>query len=478
VKSSPLSRRAVLRGVGASLALPWLEVMAPQQARAQTQAAPLRFAMVYSPNGFLMDKWTPATTGTGWATPPLLQALAPFRDDFNVLSGLGNYTASIAPEFGGSHTRATGSYLTQCPLGGTVRMAVKNGISLDQILAQAIGRQTRFPSLQVGSRASSATGTCEDNYACAYNNNLSWASPTMFLPKQVNPRDVFDRLFGDGGGARPGMPGPVDHRAFYGKSILDVVAGRADQLRQRVGRADRNKLDEYFTSVREVEKRLDGLAGATIPGQPGVTVGQCAVPAAPRDSSMGPIPFAEHLDMLSDLIALAFQCDVTRVATYMFEHSFSDARNFGFLGVTRGHHQLSHSRDFASLEKIDRFYVERFAYLLGKLKAMNEGDRTVLDNSIIYFGSEFGDGGGHDHRELALLVAGKAGGRWKTGLHVDYPLHPDEGTGVDGVGNPLDTQLAHLHLTTLRAFGQETPTFGVDGKGMPMATRPLGEFVL
>jgi hypothetical protein len=473
VKSFSLSRRAMLRGAGASLALPWLEAMAPRQARAQ-QAAPLRFAMVYSPNGFLMDKWTPATTGTGWATPPLLEALAPFRDDFNVLSGLGNYTASIAPEFGGSHTRATGSYLTQYPLGGTIRMAVKNGISLDQILAKAIGGQTRFPSVQVGSRASSATGTCEDSYACAYNNNLSWASPTMFLPKQVNPRDVFNRLFGEG--VAPSAE--ATKRAFYGKSILDVVAVRADQLRQRLGKVDRNKLDEYFTSVRDVEKRLDGLAGASIPGLPGATVGQCVVPASPRDASMGAIPFTEHLDLLSDLIALAFQCDVTRIATYMFEHSFSDARNFSFLGVSRGHHQLSHTRDFASLEKINRFYVERFGYLLARLKGMQEGDRTVLDNSIIYFGSEFGDGGGHDHRKLALLVAGKAGGRWKTGLHVDYPPHPDEGTGVDGLGNPLDTQLAHLHLTTLRAFGLDTPSYGADARGMPMATRPLTEFVV
>jgi hypothetical protein len=474
MKSFQLSRRAVLRGLGASMALPWLEAMAPRHASAQPAAA-LRWAMLYSPNGFLMNKWTPTTTGTGWAMPPLLESLASYKDDFNVLSGLGNYTASIAPEFGGSHTRATGSYLTQTPLGGTVKMAVKNGISLDQILAKEIGSRTKFPSIQLGTRASSATGACEDNYACAYNNNLSWSGPTTFLPKQVNPRDVFNRLFGAGAPKPiPGMPGPVDNSAFFGKSILDVVARRADVLRQKVGKTDKAKLDEYFTAVREVEGRLERIGGMTVPG-----ANQCVVPAPPKDSAMGEIPFPEHLNLMSDMIALAFQCDVTRIATFMFEHSFSDARSFAFLpGVTVRHHAVSHSTNLVQEEKINRFYVERFAYLLGKLKAMKEGDRTVLDNSIIYFGSEFGDGHLHDHRKVALLVAGKAGGRWKTGLHVDYPPDPNAGTGVDGKGNPLDTQLAHLHLTTLRAFGINQPTFGVDEKGMPMATRTLPEFVV
>jgi hypothetical protein len=460
------------------MALPWLEVMAPR--RAHAQAAPLRFAMVYSPNGFLMDRWTPTSTGTGWAMPPLLAPLAPYKDDINILTGVGNYTASIASEFGGSHTRACASFLTQTPVGGTVNVPIKNGISLDQILAKAFGSQTKFPSLQLGTRGTTGTGKCEDNYACAYNTNLTWSEQSMFLPKQVNPRDVFNRLFGDGAPTpMPGMPRPPDNRAFYGKSILDVVAQRADALRKRVGKTDKGKLDEYFTSVREVELRLDRIAGMTVPGTGGA-VSQCTLPAPPQDVRMGTmIPFTEHLNLMSDMLALAFQCDATRFITYMFEHSFSDERDLRFLpGVTMRHHQVSHTRNTAMIEKINLFYVERFGYLLGKLKAMKEGDRTVLDNSIIYFASEFGDGYVHDHRKLALMTVGKAGGRWKTGLHIDYPPHPDPGTGVDGKGNPLDTQLAHLHLTTLRAFGMNTPSFGLDEKGQPMATKTLPEFVI
>ena len=344
----------------------------------------------------------------------------------------------------------TGSLLTQCPIGAPGK-ATMNGISLDQILAKEIGTKTKFPSMQVGSRASSTTGACEDTYACAYNNNISWSGPTTPLPKQVNPRDVFNRLFGDGAPApMPGMPAPIDNRALYGKSILDVVAQRADALRMRAGKADKSKLDEYFTAVREVEARLNRLTN------PGTTpVAQCVLPAPPKDAQAGAIPFPEHLNLLSDLIALAFQCDVTRIATFMYEHSFVDARSLtAFIpGVKGQHHAITHSNDGRQEELIDRFYVERFGYLLGKLKAMKEGDKTVLDNSIIYLTSEFGNANLHNHRILPVIIAGKAGGKWKTGLHVNYPPHPDKGTGVDGLGNPLDTQMAHLHLTTLRAFG-------------------------
>jgi hypothetical protein len=468
MKPFRLSRRACLRGLGVSLALPGLEAMAPSPARAQPSA--LRFLCIFSPNGFLMNKWTPAGTGTGWATPPLLAALEPFRPDFNIISGLGNYTASIASRFGGSHTRATGSLLTQCPIAFSSGSGVRNGISLDQIIANRLGDQTRFPSLQLGSRAGSLTGDCEDGYSCAYQNNISWSGPTTPLPKQVNPRDIFNRLFGDG--AAPSAQRP-ERKAIYGKSILDLVSARATTLRARLGRTDRTKLDEYLSSVREVEQRLEraplGLPG----GSPA-----CAPGAPPRDAGQGAIPFPEHLDLLSDLIALALQCDLTRVVTYMFEHAFSDVRSFSFLpGVTGRHHAITHSNQLVQEEKIDRFYVDRVAYLLGKLKAIREGDRTLLDNSIVYFTSEFGNGHEHDHRQLAMLVAGKAGGRWKTGLHLDYPLDPGPATGPDGVGNPNDTQLAHLHLTTLHAFGIDQATFGQDDKGNPVATRPLSELL-
>jgi hypothetical protein len=473
-----LSRRAVLRGLGVSMALPALEIMQPRRALAQA-AKPLRFLTVYSPNGFLMNKWKPTATGANFPTPALLAKLEPFRSDFSMISGLGSYPASLSAAFGGSHTRACAAMLTQTPVGYR-SMGVMNGISLDQVIANKIKDQTRFPSLQVGGRASSPSGNCEDQFSCAYNNNISWSGPTTFLPKQVNPKDVFNRLFGNGAPTQPmPMPGPTlpNKGAIYQKSILDLVRTRGDALRQRLGKTDRAKLDEYFNSVREVETRVDNAIK-----MPGVTPAMCTPGAAPPDVTAA-MPFNMHLDLLSDLIALAFQCDATRVATFMYEHSFSDTRSFAFLGgVTRGHHSITHLNSAAGLvqeEKINLFYIDRFAYLMGKLKAAKDGDgSSVLDNSIIYFTSEFGDGHGHNMRDLPMVLAGKGGGKLKTGIHVNFPLDPGAGTGVDGKGNPNDTQLAALHLSVLQCFGINMPSYGTDDKGTPIATKHIAEIMV
>lgn len=475
-----LSRRAVLRGLGVSMALPALEIMDPPR-YAHAQAARLRFACIYSPNGFLMSKWKPTATGTAWTTPPLLKALEPYRGDFSMVSGLGSYPASLTTAFGGSHTRATGSMLSQYPV-GYKSTGVMNGISLDQIIANKIKDQTKFPSMQVGGRASSSSGNCEDQFSCAYNNNISWSGPTTPLPKQVNPRDVFNRLFGAGAGPMPMPPtGPVkpDKGPVLQKSILDVVNARADALRKRLGKTDKGKLDEYFESVREVERRINNaiMMGTTPPAA------SCTIGAPPRDNADNMMPFPMLLDTLSDLIALAFQCDVTRVATFMYEHSFSDVRSFNTFipGVTGRHHSITHRNTPAALveeEKINLFYIERFAYLMGKLKNMKEGNGTVLDNSIIYFTSEFGDGHAHNMRDLPMVVAGKAGGKLKAGIHVAYPLDPKPGTGADGLGNPDDTQLASLHLTTLQCFGIQQDRYGSDDKGNPIATKPLSDLLV
>jgi hypothetical protein len=475
MKRLQLSRRTVLRGLGVSMALPALEIMEPRRALAQA-GTPLRFLVCYAPNGFLMNKWKPTATGTTWTTPALLAKLEPFRSDFSMISGLGSYPASIATVFGGSHTRACAAMLTQRPIGA---MGVTNAISLDQIIANQLKDKTKFPSLQLGGRASTGGGNCEDQYSCAYNTNLSWSGPSTFLPKQVNPLDVFNRLFA--GGAPMPMPGgpPVkDNRALYQKSILDVVHARATALNKLLGKTDQAKVSEYFTSVRDVEQRI-----AKTIGQPTTPVGQCTIGAPPKNGAAdADIPLSERLDLLSDVLALAFQCDATRVATFMYEHSFSDQRNLNFItGVTRRHHALSHLNNagaLAELEKIQGFYIDKFVYLLTKLKAMKEGNGTVLDNSIIYFTSEFGDGYSHNMRDLPMVVAGKGGGKLKTGLHVDFPLDPAPGTGADGKGNPKDKQLAALHLSVLQCFGMNTPSFGTDDKGMPIATAPVSEILV
>jgi hypothetical protein len=474
-----LSRRAVLRGLGVSMALPALEIMQPRSKALAQAAKPLRFACVYIPNGFVMSKMKPGGTGAAYTLPPLLAALQPYRSDVSMISGLGSYPASLSTAFGGSHTRACAAMLTQTPVG--FRSAgVMNGISLDQIIANKIKDQTKFPSLQVGGRASSPSGNCEDQFSCAYNNNITWSGPTTFLPKQVNPKDVFNRLFGNGAPTQPmPMPGPTlpNKNAIYQKSILDLVRTRGDALRARLGKTDKAKLDEYFNAVREVETRIDNAIK-----MPGTSAPVMCTPGAPPPDVTAAMPFGMHLDLLSDLIALAFQCDVTRVATYMYEHSFSDTRSFSFLpGVTGRHHSITHLTTAAGVvqeEKINLFYIDRFAYLLGKLKAAKDADgSSVLDNSIIYFTSEFGDAHGHNMRDLPVVVAGKGGGKLKAGIHVNYPLDPAPGTGVDGKGNPNDTQLAALHLSTLQAFGMNMPSFGTDDKGMPIATKHLSEIM-
>jgi hypothetical protein len=474
---SRLSRRAVLRGLGVTMALPALEIMDPRKAMAQDK--PLRFMTVYSPNGFVMDKWKPTGMGTTWEVPPLLSSLAPYKGDFSMVTGLGSYPASLTTAFGGSHTRACGSLLTQYPV-GYKSDGVMNGISLDQMIANQIKDKTKFPSLQLGGKANSAGGNCEDQFSCAYNNNISWSGPTTFLPKQVNPRDVFNRLFMDGGAApMPTMPGKPDNRPLFQKSILDVVRTRADALRMKLGKTDKQKVDEYFNSVREVEQRIERTIGSGGMTEPKPAV--CTMPGTPPPEVRGTeIPYKDHLDLLSDLIALSFQCDLTRVATYMFEHSFSNTRSFSFIGVSGRHHEITHvmgAEARAQEEKIDRFYIERFAYLMGKLKAMKEGDATVLDNSIIYFTSEFGDAGKHAFRDLPMVIAGNAGGKLKKGVHVKYELAAGMGEGIDGYGHRADTQLASLHLATLQCFGMQKPSYGSDDKGVPIATKALTDIL-
>jgi hypothetical protein len=254
---------------------------------------------------------------------------------------------------------------------------------------------------------------------------------------------------------------------------------RGDALRKRLGKTDRLKLDEYFNSVREVEDRIGNLIPGS--GMPTIPGAKCTLPPPPKDNRDNTLPFTEHLNLLSDMIVLAFQCDVTRVATFMFEHSFSDVRSFSSLlpGVTGRHHSITHNpAQIDQEEKINLYYIDRFAYLFGKLKAIQEGGKSLVDNSVIYFCSEFGDGHNHNMRDVAMLVAGKGGGRLKTGLHVNYPLDPGKGAGVDGLGNPLDKQLASLHLTTLQCFGINQPSFGDDGTGKPVATSPLSELMV
>ncbi len=453
MKSWTLSRRTLLRGAGATLALPFLEAMIPSVARAQSAGAPRprRLVVISVPHGVHMPSWTPSAEGSSYTLPPILQSLAPYKSELFVLSRLANHPASITnQEFAGSHARGSACMLTQTPLKRTTGNDVRNGVSMDQVAANALKAYTRFPSIELGVNSGSATGDCEDGYSCAYLNNISWNTPTTFMPKEVNPRALFDRLFA------AGLPSSTpdaaaERRRRHESSILDLVAGQTQQLQARVGRTDRLKLEEYLTSVRELERRLDDVV------PPSATT--CTPGPAPTDK---PGDYEAHVRLMFDLMTLAFQCDLTRVATFMMENPFN-RRSFSFLGVSGNHHELSHhggsASKHAALEKINVWEVQQFAYFLGKLRAVQEADGTLLDNSTIMFTSEFGDGDDHYHRDLPVLLAGRGGGAFKPGRHIRLASQ---------------TPLANLYLSMLGAVGVNVGTFGSDGTN-PYGTQPLSE---
>jgi hypothetical protein len=473
---SPLSRRTVLRGLGVSLALPALDAMAPRRAVAQADK-PLRFLTVTAPHGMHMPAWTPKEVGANYTLPPILEPLAALKSQFSVISGLANYPASITTkEFAGSHARGTGALLTQAPLRFTSAKDIQNGISIDQLIANAIKSKTPLPSLEVGVAAGSATGNCEDGYSCAYLHNISWSGPTTFMPKETSPKALFNRIFAGGVpkpgptpvGMTPTTPAGPSKDLIYRKGILDLVRTEAATLGGKLGSRDRAKLDEYLTSVGELQRRVTELEKSGI--APKAPAASCDPGTAPTDNSSN---YEAHLRLISDMLVMAFQCDVTRVATFMQEDPFNN-RSFAFLGVSGNHHNISHhggnATKQAQLQKIDTFEVTQLAYLLDKMSKSQDADgNSLLYNSIVIFTSEFGDGDDHYHWDLPLLVAGNAGGRWKPGRHIAY-AHK----GASGPSNKTDMPMANLFVSTLQAFGINQGTFGTDGTAS-YGTKPLAE---
>jgi hypothetical protein len=414
-----LSRRQVLRGAGASIALPWLEAMGLPALWAAGSgapgAAPRRMAFLYVPNGVHMQDWTPKEVGSGFQLPPTLQSLAPFRDDLLVLTGLAQHNAEALGDGPGDHARSLASFLTGTHALKTDGAGIRVGISVDQVAAQKIGQQTRLPSLELGIERGAQSGNCDSGYSCAYSSNISWRSASTPMAKEVNPKLVFDRLFAPV--VREGSPADRAKRELYQKSILDHVQGDAQQLSRRLGLNDRRKIDEYLTAVREIELRIHQTEKAArfLPAN-GVV--------RPRGTSDD---VGEHIRLMFDLMALAFQSDVTRVSTFMFANEGSN-RNYTSINVTEGHHDLSHhggdSKKHEKLKIINRFHIEQLGYLLGKLKAIKEGSGSLLDNVMIVYGSGISDGDRHNHDDLPILVCGKGGGSIKPGRHQKVEPQP------------------------------------------------------
>lgn len=415
-----ISRRTVLRGLGTAVALPLLDCMNPlrilgSETTAAGQAvagaaSPRRMAFIYVPNGIHMQDWTPTTTGANFELPATLKLLERFKDDMLVLSGLTQDWAFAHGDGPGDHARAMAVYLTGCKAKKTNGADIKVGISADQLAAQQVGGNTRFASLEIGCDPARQAGNCDSGYSCAYSTNLSWKTDHTPVAKEINPRSVFDRLFGT---ASKEAKAANEQRDRLRKSVLDFVLEDARRLDPKLGAGDRRKLDEYFTAVRELERRIQ-MAHLPPATPPAGTVKPDGIPGE----------YAEHLRLMADLLVLAFQTDSTRIATFVFANEGSN-RSYSWLGMSDGHHDLSHHQgDKEKQEKIariNRFHVEQLAYLLDKLKSIKEGEGTLLDSCMISYGSGIGDGNRHNHDDLPTILFGRGGGTILPGRHVVYP---------------------------------------------------------
>jgi hypothetical protein len=411
-----ITRRTVLRGLGTAMALPFLEAMIPTRAFGVTTPAaaaakaaigPKRVAWVYVPNGITMEQWTPAEVGPNYTATRILQPISAFRDRTLVITGMVCDKANANGDGPGDHARANAAYLTGAQPKKNQGSSIKVGVSIDQAIAQKVGHLTKFPSLEIGYEEGKQVGSCDSGYACAYNANLSWRNENTPVVKDCNPQSVFDRLFNNG------VPGESAEakakRLARRKSVLDFVQDDAKSLQAQIGSSDKRKVDEYLTSIREIEVRMNRT-------EPETTIPEGAVrPEA------GSREFPVHVKLMIDLMVLAFQGDLTRVITFPFANELS-AQKYPWCGADVTHHGTSHHmhdpKKIELITKINVFHMEQFAYMLGKLDAVKEGNGSLLDNLLISYGSGTSDGDRHNHDNLPLLLVGKGGGTVATGQHV------------------------------------------------------------
>jgi len=436
----PISRRTVLRGLGTAIALPWLEAMTPiRSARGGEQPAkpPVRMAMLYVPNGMHMPDWTPEQEGTDFTLQPTMEPLAPFKSDLTVLSGLALDGARAHQDGGGDHARSVAAFLTGAHPKKTDGANIRNGVSVDQVAAAKVGGKTRFPSLELGCEPSASAGNCDSGYSCAYSSNISWRDEQTFVPKEVNPRAVFDRLMGNGDEKEQGQS--RERQEAKRRSVLDFALADAKALQNRLGAADQRKLDEYLYSIREVERRVKG--GDKLVGK------EEDVLDYPRPSGV-PSDFVEHLRVMFDLMTLALATDSTRIVTFMYTNDSSN-RSYPKLDVREGHHDLSHHgrkrEKQEKIAKINRHHVEQLAYFIKKLKDQKDGDGSLLDNCAVMYGSGIAHGDAHAHHDLPIALFGRAGGTIQPGRHLRYER---------------DTPLTNLYLSLLDRLGAPTEKLG------------------
>ena len=430
-----LPRRTFLKGMGTVIALPVLDAMTPAlAATARSGKAPLRLAFTYVPNGITMTDWTPKADGTAFDYTRVLKPLERFRKDTLVLSGLAHRNGNALGDGPGDHARAAASYLTGVHPRKTAGADIQNGISVDQIAAQHLAPHTRFASLELGCDDSRTVGNCDSGYSCAYTNSLAWRGPATPMPPETNPRLVFERLFGDIDTSLP--PETRARRLRHRRSILDVVTERTAELSSGLGPSDRRKLDEYLSSIREIERRIEkserDLTGLD--------------PAIDKPTGI-PVMYADYIKLMFDLQIVAFQTDLTRVVTMMMGREGS-MRTYPEIGVPDPHHPLTHHRGNADwierVTKVNTLHTELFAGFVEKLSTTPDGDGTLLDHSVIVYGSGLSDGNRHTHEDLPVLMVGRGGG-FHLGRHIVYPK-----------GTPM----TNLFLTLLDRVGVRQETLG------------------
>ena len=425
-----LSRRTVLRGLGSSVALPLLDAMVPAATAAGlTAAKPVkRLGFVFMPMGCDQSRWTPGSKGDLSQLSPILESLAPVREHVNILSNL-----ELQPAYPGTHATSNAAFLSAAQAKQTESADYFLGTTVDQIAAQHIGRETQLSSLEMSMDLMQTVGQCDNGYACVYQNNLSWSSPTTPLPAEAHPRLIFETLFGEGGT-------PQQRREALKKkaSLLDFVGSDLQSLKRDLGTTDRARVDDYLTAVREIERRIQKAEAQSQDER-----------LADLDRPEGvPASYADHARLMFELQMLAFQGDITRITTFQLARETSN-RAYPEIGVNDPHHPLSHHgndpKKVEKMAKINAFHVSLFAEFLEKMKATPDGNGSLLDNSLFLYGSGMGNPNVHDHQNLPVIVAGGAAGGMKGNRHIQF-------------NEP--TALANLHLTLLHKAGVDVERFG------------------
>lgn len=455
----PVSRRAVLKGLGATIALPFLEAMLPRQLRgaalnaavAPSKTYPTRLAAVYLPNGVTLPEWKPALAGADYEFSRILTPLAAHRSEMLVISGLADRHGESNGDGPGDHARAMASYFTAAQPYKTAGENIHAGISLDQVMAQKIGGATLFPSLELGLEYGHQAGNCDSGYACTYENNLAWSSPTTPCQKAVNPQVVFDRLFGGQKGGD--ISEAAGQEAVFRQSILDFVQEDTARLSRHLGTEDRDRMDEYLTAIRDVERRLQKPPPPLSPEMAARLQRPAGVPEL----------WSDHFRLMADLQTLAFQGDLTRVCTLITGVEGS-RRVFSEIGLDEEHHGISHHKnDPAKIEQITQINVlqmQNLAYFIGKLRGIREGDGTLLDHMMVLASGGLSDGNTHRHHDLPTLLIGRANGQLRPGRHLAYDAQEK-------------TPIANLYLKMLNVMGVEADRFGDSTKNLTDVSLPV-----